>query len=202
MEREGSGFDRMYEVLLSQGRPIPEVREGIDRVEVTIRRRILHPQVIDFIVKVDQTYQLTQRERITLGLLAQNDAVTARDLARILELPSMEALRSWLGRLLQLNLVQSSGRTKATRYFIAPETLKRMDFPASTTLSRIEPHRLQALVVEDLRRYPRSATGDIGRRIGAEIPYKQLKRALDRLVEEKQVLYEGEKKGRRYWLKP
>ena len=28
MEREGSGFDRLYEVLLSQGRPVPELREG------------------------------------------------------------------------------------------------------------------------------------------------------------------------------
>ena len=39
MEREGSGFDRLYEVLLSQGRPAPELHEGPDRVEVTIRRR-------------------------------------------------------------------------------------------------------------------------------------------------------------------
>ena len=28
MEREGSGYDRLYEVLLSQGRPLPELRGG------------------------------------------------------------------------------------------------------------------------------------------------------------------------------
>ena len=67
MEREGSGFDRLYEVLLSQGRPAPELREGPDRVEVTIRRRILRPEVIDFMTKADQAFQLTQRERITWG---------------------------------------------------------------------------------------------------------------------------------------
>lgn len=61
MEREGSGFDKIFEVLLSQGRPAPELIERHDRVQVTIRRRILKPEVIDFIAKADQTYQLTQR---------------------------------------------------------------------------------------------------------------------------------------------
>jgi ATP-dependent DNA helicase RecG len=50
-------------------------------VQVTVRRRILKPEVIDFIAKADQTFQLTQRERIALGLLAQHDALTARELA-------------------------------------------------------------------------------------------------------------------------
>ena len=42
-----------------------------------------------------------------------------------------------------------------------------------------EPHRLAALVLEDLQRYPESAIGDIHRRIGGEIHPKQVKRALD-----------------------
>lgn len=40
MEREGSGFDKIFEVLLSQGRPAPELIELHDRVEVTVRRRV------------------------------------------------------------------------------------------------------------------------------------------------------------------
>jgi ATP-dependent DNA helicase RecG len=39
-------------------------------VQVTVRRRIIKPEVIDFIAKAGQIYQLTQRERIALGLLA------------------------------------------------------------------------------------------------------------------------------------
>ena len=49
MEREGSGFDKIFEVLLSQGRPAPELIESHDRVQVTVFRRILKPEVIDFI---------------------------------------------------------------------------------------------------------------------------------------------------------
>jgi ATP-dependent DNA helicase RecG len=113
MEREGSGFDKMFEVLLSQGRPAPELIETHDRVQVTIRRRILKPEIIDFIAKADKTYHLTQRERIALGLLAQHEALTARELAKALELPSVEALQPWLKRPLEWQLVQSAGPSHA-----------------------------------------------------------------------------------------
>jgi ATP-dependent DNA helicase RecG len=199
MEREGSGFDKMFEVLLSQGRPVPDLVETHDRVQVTVRRRILAPEVIDFLAKADQTYQLTQRERIALGLLAQHDAMTARELAARLELPTVEALQPWLKRLLDWQLVQSAGRTQATRYFVDPNLLRNLSFTGGTTLKRIEPHRLAALVMEDLQRYPESAISDIHQRIGGEIHPKQVKRALEELIERGAVRFEGEKRWRRYW---
>lgn len=198
MEREGSGFDKIYEVLLSQGRPVPELLEGYDRVQVTVRRRILKPAVIDLIFKVDQTYQLSQRERIALGLLAQHDALTARELVVALELTSAEALQPWIKRLLDWKIVQSQGRTQAMRYFIDPSLLRDLNFTGETTLKRIQPHRLAALVLEDLRRYPNSAIGDIRQRIGEEINPKQVKRALDQLVESGEVMFEGSKRWRKY----
>lgn len=199
MEREGSGFDRIFEVLLSQGRPMPELIETHDRVQVTVRRRIHTPEVIDFIAKADQTYPLTQRERITLGLLAQHDALTARELATMLELPTVEALQPWLKRLLEWQLVNSAGRTQATRYFVEPGLLRALNFSAATTLKRIEPHRLAALVLEDLRRYPESAISAIHQRVGGEIHPKQIKRALDELIERGAVRFEGSNRWRRYW---
>lgn len=198
MEREGSGFDKMFEVLLSQGRPAPELIELHDRVQVTVRRRILKPEVIDFIAKADQTYQLTQRERIALGLLAQHDALTARELAASLELSTVEALQPWLKRLLDWQLVLSAGRTQATRYFVDPALLRSLNFTSETTLKRIEPHRLAALVLEDLQRYPQSAISDIHRRIGGEIHPKQVKRALEALVDRGAVRTFGDKRWRRY----
>jgi len=201
MEREGSGFDKIYEVLLSQGRPIPELREGTDRVVVTVQRRILNPRVIDFIDKADQAYHLTQRERIVLGILCQHEALTARELMRFLELQTIDAVHTWIGRLPQWNLVETSGRAKTTRYFIAPDMLRRMDFSATTTLRRIEPHRLRALILEDLRRYPRSAIGDIQKRTAPEVSRSRIKRSLDELVEQGAVVFEGEKRWRRYWIR-
>ncbi|HOY03116.1 MAG TPA: ATP-binding protein [Zoogloea sp.] len=200
MEREGSGFDKIFEVLLSQGRPAPELVETHDRVQVTVRRRILKPEVIDFIAKADQTYQLTQRERIVLGLLAQHDALTARELAGTLELPSVEALQSWLKRLLDWNLVQSTGRTQATRYFVDPGLLRSLNFAAGTTLKRIEPHRLSALIIEDVGRYPGTRIGDIHQRVGLEIPRSRVRRAVEQLVKDGGLLQEGVRSGTRYRL--
>lgn len=200
MEREGSGFDKIFEVLLSQGRPAPELIESHDRVQVTVRRRILKPEVIDFIAKADQTYQLTQRERIALGLLAQHDALTARELANSLELPTVEMLQPWLKRLLDWQLVQSAGRTQATRYYVDPALLRNLDFVGGTTLKRIEPHRLLALIVEDVGRYPQSRIGDIHQRIGLEIPRSRIRRAIEQLVKDSKLQQEGVRSGTRYRL--
>jgi ATP-dependent DNA helicase RecG len=198
MEREGSGYDTMYDVLLSQGRPVPIVTEGADSVRVTLMRAAPARQVMDFIAKASQSYPLTQRERIALGLLAMQEALTAREMALQLELTDTNQLKLWLTRLLEWGVVQQSGRTQATRYFIESDMLRALSFPATTTLKRIEPHRLQALILEDLQRYPDSAIGEIHRRIGEEIHAKQIKRTLDKLIDAGQVMASGEKRGRRY----
>ena len=198
MEREGSGFDKMYEVLLSQGRPAPELIESHDRVQVTVRRRILRPEIIDFIAKADQTYQLNQRERIALGLLAQHDALTARELNAALELPSVDALKPWLSRLLDWNIVKSAGRTQATRYFVDPALMMGLDFSGATTLKRIEPHRLAALILEDVSRYPHAKMGEIHQRIGLEIPRSRIRRAVEELVKAGKLLPAGIRNGTRY----
>jgi ATP-dependent DNA helicase RecG len=200
MEREGSGFDKIFEVLLTQGRPAPELIETHDRVQVTVRRRILQPGVIDFIAKADQTYQLSQRERIALGLLAQHDALTAREFVFRLDLSSTEALQPWIKRLLGWGVVKSVGRTQATRYFVDPGLLRSLDFTGGTTLKRIEPHRLAALIEEDVGRYPGARIGDIHQRVGSEIPRSRVRRGLEQLVKDGKLSQEGVRSGTRYRL--
>ena len=200
MEREGSGFDLMYERLLASGRPPPVPTEGIDSVTVTVLRRIARPQVIALIDEADKRFQLSQRERITLGILAQADGLTAMALCKQVDVASADALKPWLGRLQALGLVQTSGRTKGQRYFVDAALLRGAKVPTVTSLARIEPHRLRALVLEDLRRYPASAIGDIHRRIGAELARTQLKRELADLVGRGELQMTGAKRGARYHL--
>lgn len=200
MEREGSGFDKIYEILLSQGRPAPALLETHDRVQVCISRRIARPEVIDFIAKADQAFQLSQRERIALALLAQSDGMTARELMRALELDAVDALQAWIKRLMNIELVRSAGKTQATRYFVDPSMLKSLDFVGTTTLQRIEPHRLMALLMEDIKRYPASAIGDIHERVGLEIPRSRIRRSMQQLVQEGRIVAAGQRKGTRYSL--
>jgi len=200
MEREGSGFDLMYDRLLSQGRPAPVSEEGTDWVKVTIQRRIVKPEVSRLVSAADERFHLTQRERITLGALALSEGMSARELAGLLELETTDALKPWLGRLQNIGLVDQAGRTKGTRYFVEPDLLRSADLNLATSLTRIEPHRLQALVEEDLSRYPGSSSGEINQRVGPEINYKTLKRALDALCNAGKVRFEGDGRGRKYWL--
>ncbi|MCF8247578.1 MAG: hypothetical protein K9J37_20690 [Saprospiraceae bacterium] len=81
MEREGSGYDRMYEILLSAGKPLPKAHEGNDRVKVVVEKRIVRREIINFMDKVRQEVNvLKSKELITLGLLAQHQALTAIEL--------------------------------------------------------------------------------------------------------------------------
>ena len=111
-----------------------------------------------------------------------------------------DALAPWLGRLLELGLVQSAGRTKGTRYFVAPLLLREANIKVPTSLRRIEPHRLRALILEDLARYPDSSSTDVNRRIGAEISARTVKWALDSLAADGLVGWEGKRRWRKYRL--
>lgn len=203
MEKEGSGFDLMYDVQLSQGRPVPVPSEGVDSVSVTLGRRIQRPEVVRLMKEADERFQLRQRERITLGLVAASDGMTARELTAQLELASTDALRGggWLGRLLDLGLVDTTGKTIALRYFVPPALLKGVGLDAATTLKRIEPHRLRALIAEDLARYPGSSSAEVNRRAAPELTVRTIRRALEELIDQGKVRFEGNKRWRRYWLR-
>src|SRR5258708_38213448 len=125
---------------MAGGRPAREAAEGNDRVTVTVQKRIVKNEIIDFMIKVDQTLEPTQKELIALGLIAQHDSVTAIDLVRILALGDAQELQDWLGRLRDWGLIGTRGRTKATEYFVQPEILRRVQFKGATTLKATEKH--------------------------------------------------------------
>lgn len=202
MEREGSGYDLIYDVLLSQGKQIPEVSEGYDRVTVTIYKRIVKPTVIDFISKADETFYLRQRERIALGLIAQHESVTAIQLTKLLELKSSADLKTWIGRLAKWKIIKTKGRTKGTEYFVEPELLRKLNFKGLTTLRGIERHRLKTLILEDLERYQIASIGDIHERIGKEIPRHKLKEELRNFVSRGEIETQGQGRWTKYlWKK-
>jgi len=199
MEREGSGFDMMYDRLLTSGRAAPVVTEDEDSVRVVVHRRILHPGVIRLLAEVDQQHQLTQRERIALGILAQSEGLSAEALSNTLDRHDDEALRPWVSRLVDLGIIMQSGRAQGTLYFVAPSLLRKTGLDSRTTLERIQPHRLQALITEDVGRYPDSAASDIHRRVGGEVQSSMFRRALKKAVDEGKITALGERRWRRYF---
>ena len=138
-------------------------------------------QVQEDVAKADETFQLTQKERVTLGLLAQHESLTAQQMCKLLELKQAEDLSHWLGRLPDWDLIQKKGRTKGTEYFIDPDVLRKLDFKGGTTLKRIESHRLQELILKDLEIYKSAGIDEIHHRIGREIPLRKVQYEIHQL---------------------
>ncbi|MFA7445663.1 MAG: ATP-binding protein [Flavobacteriaceae bacterium] len=198
MEKEGSGYDKVYELLLGNGKEVPDVYEGDDRVVVTIKKQIVNNEVLRLMDKASKELQLRQRELITLGLIAQNEGISSIELSNMLNITRQNGLQSWIGRLIELKVVLSKGKTKGTFYYVNPNFLRAVDFVEKTNLKRIEPHRLQELIYEDLKNYPKSSIGEINKRIGEEIKQRTLKAKLDEMIDSKLVLKTGEKRWTTY----
>jgi ATP-dependent DNA helicase RecG len=198
MEREGSGFDMMYETLLLNGKPIPVVTEGDDSVSVCIDRRIVNEEVIKVMQHADQRYGVKQKHLICLGLIAQHESLTATELIRILNLKDADELRSWLRLLIDKELVVSTEvRSKAKEYRVNPDILRDSEYKGKTSLKRIEDYRLRELILEDLRIYKIASLSEIQQRIGHEIHSKRIWNQLQILVSNGLVI----KIGKNRWLK-
>lgn len=193
MEKEGSGYDKIYEVLLGNAKPVPEVIEGDDRVVVKIRNRITNRDVLKWMDSVSKDFQLKQKEFITLGLIAQNNGLTTGELSSLLGLPH-DQVNSWIGKLIEIKLLLKKGKAKGLMYFVNPKYLSKHNYRGKTNLKLIENHRLSALILEDLRKYPKSSFGSLHQRIGKEIPPRQIRTLLKKLGEEKEIRKEGQRR--------
>lgn len=167
MEREGSGYDMMYETLLTNGKAVPKVKEGDDYVSVRVERRIVNEETIKVMEYAEKNFLLKQKQQICLGVIAQNESVTATWLISALQLKNKDALKSWLYPLIEKGLVLTTPQTsKAKEYRINPDILKNSQYRGRTSLKRIEPYRIKELIVEDLKIYKSASLKEIRARIG------------------------------------
>lgn len=201
MEVEGSGYDKMYEILLQHGKIVPEVFEGDDFVSVKVFRRIHNSKVLELMDFVDKHYQLRQKQTICLGLIAMHESITARELEKLLELNNSDALRPWLQPLIKQGLVISRNvRSRGAEYRVNSNLLQNADYRGTTSLKRIEDYRLKELIIEDLKLYKEARIGDIRERIGSEISEKRIKTQILSLEEEGIVGRRGSNRWTSYYL--
>lgn len=201
MEREGSGYDKMYEVLLSNGKQIPIVEEGDDYVKAIVGRRIISQEAIKVIRYALQKTELRQKQIICLGLIAQHESISAADLIKLLNLKNRDALSPWLDKLVDDGIVETSGRKKVKEYRVCSYILKESGYKGQTSLKRIEPYRLRELIIEDLKIYECASLRDIQQRIGDEISYQKLWKQLDNMIKEGILESTGKNRWTKYRLK-
>lgn len=199
MEREGSGYDKIYEILVSEAKQLPVVEEKDDRVLVTVFNTFKNEGIIHLIEKIKLRYQLNQKEIICLGIIAQNKSIIATEFARQIQSKDDKQIKNWLGKLLTYRIVLTKGKTKGTQYYINPEVLKNTPFE-KTDLSNIQEHRLKTLLLEDIENFPKSSIEEIHQRIGKEIPTRKLRKCLYDAVKSGEVKTIGSKKFRKYFI--
>lgn len=201
MDKEGSGIDKMFQSLLSNAKPVPIPFQGDDYVKFTVERRITNPEIVSLINRAGEMFALSAKELISLGLIAQRNSISSIDFAKELNLPNTPNVVShWLGRLPEWELVITKGRTKGTEYLINPDFLKKANFKGRTNLKRIEDHRLEELIYQDVKIYGPSPLRDIHKRIGDELPYDKVRKTIYKMLDKGVLSNEGKGNLTKYLL--
>ena len=200
MEAEGSGFDLMYETLLMAGKNKPIVVEGDEFVEVSVYRKIITKDAARLSDYISTHYRLKRKSIIALGIILQKRSLYASELTNELQLTEQDRLRSYVEPLLTNDIINSKGVGKGTKYEISPLFLNKSKFQSPTTLKTIEPYRLKALILEDLRFYPNSSIAEIANRL-PDVEYNDLEKMVRKMAQEGEIVPIGGRKYRKYSVK-
>jgi ATP-dependent DNA helicase RecG len=199
MEGEGSGYDLIYEKLARDAKPMPEIESDFTKVSVTVFSRAMNPEVVSILDYVDKHYTLTQKEYITLGLIASHKKMPATQLATQLQLTHDDRTRTWLGTLLEKGILVLHGEKKGTQYLLNPLLYNQAKLDITPSLKTMEPYMLEALIKEDLKYNGRSSMRDIQKRM-QDVSETDIQRAVYKLVKDEDITPFGAKKDRVYEL--
>lgn len=199
MEGEGSGYDLIYEKLSLDAKKYPEIENDIDYVKVSIFSIIISQDILKLLDYAMSHFQLTQKEIITLGIIAREKKVTATELSRFLQLGNDGRLRGWVSSLVEKNILLTQGKTKGLTYLINHELLSAVEQNIKPSLKTLEPHALKALIYEDLKIHSGSSKSEIASRL-PDIKIKDIQKILYFGVENGDLLIKGANKNRTYIL--
>src|SRR5690606_7585847 len=131
---------------------------------------------------ISKHFQLTQRERILVGIVARHQKILSTELSKILQLPEEERLRNWYSKLLDKNILLTQGKGKGNAFLINPKLLADSKLNLSPSLKTVEPYVLEQLVLTDIKNYPNSSISEIDSRI-KDVSKKELQKVVYKLVE-------------------
>ncbi|WKN45556.1 ATP-binding protein [Tunicatimonas pelagia] len=200
MEGEGSGYDLVYEKLARDAKPMPQIESEFMQVSVTVYSNSVDNEAVSILDYIDKYYQLTQKEYITLGLIATEKKILSTQLARKLQLNQEDKMRFWIGTLIDNGIIISRGARKGTAYLLNPVLFSQAKIDIIPSLKTIEPYKLEALIIEDLKYNGRSKIADIQNRLN-EAPKADIQKTLYKMVNKNVLTTGGAKKDRTYDLK-
>lgn len=199
MEGEGSGYDLIYEIASRDSKSFPIIQSDFNTTMVLQYSKIMDEEallIVDFIAK---NYQLSQKELIVLGIVARHKKILTTLLTKELQLSDEDRLRTYVGKLTEKSILITRGIKKGTEYLINPKLISSSKVNIKPTLKVIEPHRLEALIEDDLNRYPKSQIVDIQKRL-EDVPIEDIRKKVYAMVRKGVLAHTPDKTYRKYWL--
>jgi ATP-dependent DNA helicase RecG len=197
MEGEGSGYDLVYEMLMRDAKPLPEIHNEFTKVAVSIFSNSIDLEQISILDYIDKHFQLTQKEYITLGIIASEKRILSTQLALKLQLTLEDKMKAWLGRLLEIGVIVATGVKKGTEYMLNPQLFSKAKLDLKPNLITIDLYKLEALLTEDLKYNGKSKMKEIQNRL-KEIPQQRIQKTVYQLVEKMIFAVDGAKRNRQY----
>jgi len=197
MEGEGSGYDLVYEKLARDAKPLPVIESSFTKVSVTIHSGSVDEEVVSILDYIDQHFQLSRKEYITLGLVAMEKKIASTQLALKLQLSQEDKMRTWVGSLVEKGILTTQGIKKGTEYLLNPDLFAQARLGIRPSLKTLEPYKLDALITEDLKYNGKSKLADIQRRL-SEISESDIRKAVYRMVDQNHLIPDGGNRNRTY----
>jgi ATP-dependent DNA helicase RecG len=199
MEGEGSGYDLVFEKLARDAKPLPEIESTFSKVAVTIYSGTINPEAVSILDYIDKHFNLSQREYIALGIIATEKKISTTQLASKLQLNQEDKMRTWVSGLIEQNIIITQGIKKGTAYLLNPELFAQAKLDITPSLKTLEPYKLEALIIEDLKYNGESKLSEIKSRI-PEVPEKEIQKAVYKLAKEHVLQVLGGNRNRTYTL--
>ena len=177
MEGEGSGYDLIYELNAMYTKELPEVYSDFNTTRITQTSKIQNEEMLPVLDYVVRNYDISQKNLIALGLIAQHKKLLSTELTELLQLPDNKKMRSYVDNPVNLGIVITRGIKKGNEFLINPKIIANSKANIKTSLKTIEPHRLRALIEEDLRLHPNSKSSEIQSRL-VDISIEEIRKYL------------------------
>jgi len=199
MEGEGSGYDLIYQLDVMDAKELPQIFSDFNFTKVVQTSKIVNEEILPVLDYVAQNYEISQKNLIALGLIAQHKKLLSTELDVLLQLSDNKRQRSYTDKLIELGIVVTRGIKKGNSFLVNPIIIANSKADIKTSLKTIEPHRLMALIEEDLRLHPNSMRREIHKRL-PDVDEKDLKKYLYEMVKSGKINAIGENKNRCYDL--
>jgi ATP-dependent DNA helicase RecG len=199
MEGEGSGYDLIYELNAMYTKELPVVYSDFNTTKVVQTSKIINAEMLPVLDYVTRNYQISQKNLIALGLIAANKKVLSTELTDLLQLDDNKKMRSYVDNLVNSGIVITRGIKKGNEFLINPKVIANSKADIKTSLKTIEPHRLKALIEEDIRLHQKCKSSEIQKRL-VDIDIKEIRKYLVLMEKEGIIISEGMKKTKVYLL--